>query len=555
MAETANTNPPASDAQGLLANLGIAGKQVCPFCGAVTDKPESACRRCTMENTPLTRQATRARIGPWYVMQSRNPSAPGMKFNTLLALIRRGQIAPRSVLRGPTTHQLWRFAIRVKGVSREFGHCYSCGGELQPTTAICPRCSKSQELPANPDALLETDTQGVKPVYVDVSPKPPATAERNDATPSASQTAPIEAQPSATQTSPSDETDPSGSALEASPPGNGDADRLSPADRPTAESSRPDASRLGEWTRSASRGVPATSRGFTPPSPAATMALVAGLPSPESAGPELQSRPRHQQLERILSPRELANAFSLQFNPNSDHGMAAPPPIPGMSRRAIVGLILFLLVAAGAAVIGFIPTLRTPALDRMRQAYHSLLLMTSPDTPSPVLEQPIQIKPSDRPAWATEPPNYDPPVGRTTADISTDGNSAAGAPIDTGLTSGGATPISPGNNSPGSADPNRTPAPRQNAAPAEGGSRPPLIPADKATGAAAIAPPSSQELDTLAMTLRSNGLDAESHHDYVTAISCYQQIEKLPRDHWPSDTEQLLQTAIQRVRNIKPPAR
>jgi hypothetical protein len=50
-----------------------------------------------------------------------------MKCNTLLALIRKGQVTPRSVIRGPTTFQLWRFAARVKGISREFGLCYSCG--------------------------------------------------------------------------------------------------------------------------------------------------------------------------------------------------------------------------------------------------------------------------------------------------------------------------------------------------------------------------------------------------------------------------------------------
>ena len=79
----------------------------------------------------VTRQATRAQVGPWYVMQARNPSAPGMKCSTLLALIRKGQVTPRSVIRGPTTFQLWRFAARVKGISREFGLCYSCGGEVR----------------------------------------------------------------------------------------------------------------------------------------------------------------------------------------------------------------------------------------------------------------------------------------------------------------------------------------------------------------------------------------------------------------------------------------
>ena len=105
-------------------------KQCCPYCGA-TNTVESAgpqpCPRCTMEDTPATRAATKSRIGPWYVLQSRNPAAPGMKWSTLLTLLERGQVTARSVVRGPTTHQLWRFAAHVKGLSREFGLCYSCG--------------------------------------------------------------------------------------------------------------------------------------------------------------------------------------------------------------------------------------------------------------------------------------------------------------------------------------------------------------------------------------------------------------------------------------------
>ena len=139
------------------ASASVTGVQVCPFCGTVSDRVDEACRRCTMENTALTRQATRARIGPWYVMQARNPAAPGMKCSTLLALIRKGQITPKSVIRGPTTHQFWRFAARVKGISREFGVCFSCGTRLDSKSSECPRCGKSQELPANPDTLLEGD--------------------------------------------------------------------------------------------------------------------------------------------------------------------------------------------------------------------------------------------------------------------------------------------------------------------------------------------------------------------------------------------------------------
>ncbi|CAN5677196.1 hypothetical protein BH09PLA1_BH09PLA1_24080 [soil metagenome] len=108
-----------------------------------------------MEDTAATRQATKARIGPWYVLQARNPAAPGMKFSTLLALVGKGQVTPRSIVRGPTSHQLWRFAAHVRGLSREFGICYSCGESVEKVAAICPHCDRTQEPPADPDALLE----------------------------------------------------------------------------------------------------------------------------------------------------------------------------------------------------------------------------------------------------------------------------------------------------------------------------------------------------------------------------------------------------------------
>lgn len=133
----------------------LVGKHVCPFCGTPNPIGTQPCPRCTMEDTPATRQATKSRIGPWYVLQSRNPAAPGMRFSTLLALVQKGQVSPRSVVRGPTTHQLWRFAAHVRGLSREFGLCYSCGEAIDRASNICPHCERSQEPPNNPDLLLE----------------------------------------------------------------------------------------------------------------------------------------------------------------------------------------------------------------------------------------------------------------------------------------------------------------------------------------------------------------------------------------------------------------
>src|SRR5437868_9732919 len=80
---------------------------VCPFCGLTHEinedfDPTTPCPRCTLADTSTTRNATKARIGPWHVRQVRNPWAPGMRFETLLALVKRGQVTKDSIVRGPT---------------------------------------------------------------------------------------------------------------------------------------------------------------------------------------------------------------------------------------------------------------------------------------------------------------------------------------------------------------------------------------------------------------------------------------------------------------------
>src|SRR5687768_6135952 len=133
---------------------------ICPFCGLtreLTDEfdPSTPCPRCTLADTPATRSATKARIGPWHVRQVRNPWAPGMGFETLLALVKRGQVTKDSIVRGPTTHQLWKRAGEIKGLSREFGLCFSCQAELDKTATLCQHCNRLQEPPINPDILVE----------------------------------------------------------------------------------------------------------------------------------------------------------------------------------------------------------------------------------------------------------------------------------------------------------------------------------------------------------------------------------------------------------------
>jgi hypothetical protein len=171
---------------------------VCPFCGSLNEDESKPCPKCTLADTPAMRQATKARIGPWYVLQTRNPAAPGMRFATLQALVRKGLVTPASIVRGPTTHQLWKTAARVKGLSRELGRCYGCGEQIKPTTETCPHCNRPQLPPTDPDALLEalpapyasgnapaaTATPAAPPPAPPAPAPPPAAAPRVEEPPS-----------------------------------------------------------------------------------------------------------------------------------------------------------------------------------------------------------------------------------------------------------------------------------------------------------------------------------------------------------------------------------
>jgi hypothetical protein len=153
--EIRSVENPSTPSAAQQVRRALRGKHVCPFCGTQRETDVGACLHCSLEDTPTTRTATRSKLGPWYVLQSRNPSAPGMNFATLMVLVQKGRVTARSVLRGPTTGQFWRHAAKVKGVSREFGLCWNCGGDVAKNARACASCKRLQEPPLNPDVLLE----------------------------------------------------------------------------------------------------------------------------------------------------------------------------------------------------------------------------------------------------------------------------------------------------------------------------------------------------------------------------------------------------------------
>lgn len=414
------TNPAAHDADS-------AAGHVCPFCGLTREitpqfDPASPCPRCTLSDTPQTRNATKLRVGPWHVRQVRNPWAPGMRFETLLALVKRGQVTRDSIVRGPTTFQLWKRASEVRGLSREFGLCYSCLGEVDPQAKTCPHCNRMQDPPANPDALLEArDASPVAavtaPAVADSARSTPSAAVPGDSEATANEPASLEIASSAPMPAGSDpadlltvEDEPQGrtdSRKSPAPQGNSRPQADDPTRRaapleppvgikpPQAEkrapsapgpaSVRPGASRIVEQPDVSGRAPrPPQPRPSAPPAARSALTPAAGKPqmekpladkqktetplseeAPPSKDRPLIIRPRTPGAEdALLTPQELAAAFQLDFAPQAGERRAGS--------RMAGGLLVVVLLAAGAAALLYLrPDFRAGAMAWTSRAWSS----------------------------------------------------------------------------------------------------------------------------------------------------------------------------------------
>lgn len=488
----------------------LRGKQVCPFCGSVNTIPEgdpaaqgAPCPRCSMSDTPATRKATKARIGPWFVRQTRNPAAPGMRFDTLLALVRRGQVTAQSVVRGPTTHQLWRFAAQVKGLSRAFGVCYSCGGSVEPDATLCTHCNRMQEPPLNPDVLLETALASVgehQAVRRDLRP-----AEPPPAAPAPSRPGPAPAPP-----------------VSSAPP---QPDIFSPADQLPE-----DAVAGGHPLDQAISEPPAQRREQARPRRAER---ERDYPRSEPRPPERQRQAPND--SAILSAADLAAAFQLDFQPRKH-------PRRKWVGKTIAALLLLSLGTAAVVLMGN-DSLRSTVLTWGQQQYATIReAVVSRVQPAPMAQQPTTAPADvDRPSDITPPrtvarretppaPLAAPttrPAGPSTKRAP---NVVATAPAPTEAIVSPAPRIEPLRNRPVAAAP---PPPQQPV------SQPPPQPAPIDPAVAADE----------ARTLWRQAIDAEARQDFAAAVQHYEQIKKLPRSAWPGGLEINLDLARQRLKS------
>lgn len=478
----AQSSAPARLADSAEVRQSLVGKHVCPFCGVMRADPAQPCPRCTLDDNAATRGATKQRIGPWFVLQARNPSAPGMKLATLQALVRKGHLTPRSVVRGPTTDQMWAFAANVRGLSREFGLCFHCGEAVDPSASQCPHCGRGQTMPADTDALLDTGA----PASALPAPTPPALSQPPVAPP----------------------------------------DFLSGLSANRSDTGMDGGTSLDLQADSSYPLLPALDTRPQLPAAPARPANLQRAPSPAAKE------------ESILTARELAAAFSLDFKPTGVRSQQPRRPV-----RTLAALLL-IVVIAGTIVLALRPDWRQTSFAWATERW-SLLAAS--------LERPAQSPDASATAGttpkATPPAGPPPAVARPTVretprpDVAQPTPQAAPAPAP--LTPPAPSPVPTPSVVPESRP---TPPPPVVIAPV-----PQPVPEPMPVPTPPLTPvPDDLTVDqatVLAGELRLKAIDAQARNDWAGALRYYEQIQQMPRDAWPADLPLRLDVAKRRAAN------
>lgn len=147
----------------------------CPFCGHLLSAQAQRCEACKMAVDDRTVAGLSRLLGPWFVLDPNAPSAPGLNWEKFLAHIQKGRVTPQSVVRGPTTLGLWRFAADTPLVATQFGRCWSCHQQLPDINARhCPHCGLSvNHLPGQSSRHRDKGDTQVAPATATLKPDRP----------------------------------------------------------------------------------------------------------------------------------------------------------------------------------------------------------------------------------------------------------------------------------------------------------------------------------------------------------------------------------------------
>ncbi len=119
---------------------------VCPFCGVVQEvsrgeKETQNCEECSALVSRGNVFLGEGEMGPWWIRREELPFRPGVRYDIIADSARTGKIDKNTIIRGPTTKQLWDVAGRVKGIAHLLGKCHKCGEKVDPSARSCSSCS------------------------------------------------------------------------------------------------------------------------------------------------------------------------------------------------------------------------------------------------------------------------------------------------------------------------------------------------------------------------------------------------------------------------------
>jgi len=113
---------------------------ICPWCGEPQPVQES-CRACHRGFDAQMRSELLSAMGPWFIRNEGKPFEPGFSYARLEEMIRAREIDRNTIVRGPTTRQMWTAARRTPGLAHLLGYCFACDERVHHEARSCPSCS------------------------------------------------------------------------------------------------------------------------------------------------------------------------------------------------------------------------------------------------------------------------------------------------------------------------------------------------------------------------------------------------------------------------------
>ncbi len=114
---------------------------LCPYCGH-TQRKMDRCDVCGGSFDPVSKRGIAVNMGPWFLHDQRVPFRPGFNYTSMKRLITTGKVTANSIIRGPSTQQLWAPAKLTPGIAHLTGSCPRCETLAPPEAARCGNCAQ-----------------------------------------------------------------------------------------------------------------------------------------------------------------------------------------------------------------------------------------------------------------------------------------------------------------------------------------------------------------------------------------------------------------------------